>query len=339
VAARYQNILLTGGTGFVGPLLARAVADAWPDANRRLLVREGEASCSPDWSPVTGDLCDPASIERAIAHTRPDLVLHLAAQSSVAESINGAESTWNVNCLGTFHIAAALARHAPEATVFFVSSADVYGAAFAQSPVDERVAPQPLNAYARSKLAAEGLLADVLPKSARLICVRSFNHTGPRQDRRFVLPSFAAQIAAVEQGLQPPRIQVGNLDAQRDFLDVSDVIAAYMALLRHADCLPKRALYNVASGRAQTIRSLLDMMLALAKTPCEATIDSARLRPSDFPIAIGDATRLREATGWTPSRPFEATLKELLDFWRSGSLQGPKETQKPAALWALSDRR
>ena len=314
--AQPRSILLTGGAGFVGPLLARAVAREWPQARRAALTRAGESAPSPDWSLVVADLTEPASIEAAIESVAPDLVLHLAAQSSIAEALEGAQATWAVNCLGAFHLGAALARHAPAATVLFVSSGDVYGGAFAQGSVDETAVPQPLNAYARSKLAAEGVLRDVLRPEARLICARSFNHTGPRQDRRFVLPSFAAQIAAAERGAQEARIKVGNLDARRDFLHVDDVVEAYMALLRVSHTLPRRALYNVASGRAHTIGSLLHRLLAHARTRCETRVDPTRLRPSDVPLAVGDAGRLREATGWRPQRSLDVMLCDLLDYWR-----------------------
>lgn len=312
----FESILLTGGTGFVGPLLASSVQSVWPHAKHTALVREGHPPLPQGWSPLVANMQDAQSVEAAVATTKPDLVLHLAAQSSVAQSIGAAGDTWAVNCLGTHNLASAVARHAPQSCFLFSSSSEVYGASFGATPVQETTAPMPLSAYSRSKLAAEHLLADVLPASVQLIVVRAFNHTGPRQDVRFVLPSFAAQIAKIEKGQQPPRLEVGNLDAKRDFLHVGDVIQAYMALLGKSKTLPARNLFNVASGHSHAIRTLLEHLQSMSRVPFDIVQDPARMRPSDILIACGDPSRLFQATGWVPATSIEQTLAQLLDYWR-----------------------
>ena len=195
------------------------------------------------------DLRDAAAVDRLVAEARPDIIVHLAGQASVGALDRGAgEETWRVNLAGTLNLALAVNRFAPEATVLFASSSEVYGRAFGPDPVNEETPPEPANAYARSKLLAERTLADVLPATARILVARPFNHTGPGQREDFVLPSFAAQVARIEAGLQSA-LRVGNLDVARDFLDVRDVVAAYCALIEAAPRLPMRFTCNVATGR------------------------------------------------------------------------------------------
>lgn len=319
----YRRILFTGATGFVGHYLAPAIGAAFPDARRLVLRRHGDAVTREGWETIDVDILDSGAIEAAIAAFRPDLVLHLAAQASVGDSAGAAEATWRVNFDGALNLAAACSRHTPKTTLFFVSSSEVYGWSFRDGAAREDTPLRPVSVYAKSKAAAETMLADVLTPQARLIIVRPFNHTGPLQDERFVLPSFAAQIAAIEADRHNPRLEVGNLDAARDFLDVRDVCAAYLALLRKAPDLPARNVFNVGSGKAHTIRALLDILCALSPRKLEIAVDPKRLRESDIPIAVGASDRLAAATGWAPKFPIEATLRGLLDHWREvESLRG-----------------
>ena len=256
----YRRILFTGATGFVGHYLAPAIVSAFAQAHRLILRRHGDAVMRESWEAIDGNLLDSGAIDAAVAAFKPDLVLHLAAQASVGASAEAAEATWRINFDGALTLAAACSRHAPEATWFFVSSSEVYGRGFRDGPAREDTPLQPVSVYARSKAAAEAMLADVLTPQARLVIVRPFNHTGPLQDERFVLPSFAAQIAAIEANRKSPRLEVGDLNAARDFLDVRDVCAAYLGLLRKAPDLPLRSVFNVGSGKAHTIRALLEVL-------------------------------------------------------------------------------
>ena len=231
MSVRYKRILLTGGTGFVGGYLAPAIAAAWPGAERVLLRRLGETVLRDGWRPLDAEVTDSAAIGRIVADLKPDLVLHLAAQAAIGATAEMAEATWRVNFGGTLELAHACQRACPGTTFFFVSSSEVYGWSFRDGVASEDTWLRPMNAYARAKAAAESMLPDVLPQ-ARLIIARPFNHTGPGQDVRFVLPSLAQQIADVEAGRRPPRLELGNLEASRDFLDVRDVCAAYIAMLQ-----------------------------------------------------------------------------------------------------------
>lgn len=299
-----SRILVTGAGGFVGTWLVAALAARQPAA---LLFGAGLGGGEPL------DLRDAAAVDAFVERARPDAIVHLAGQASVGALGQGAEEqTWRVNLAGTLNLALSVTRFVPQATLLFASSSEIYGRAFGSAPVDEDTAPQPVNAYARSKLVAERMLAEVLPQSARLIVARPFNHTGPGQREDFVLPSFAAQVARIEAGRQAT-MAVGNLDAARDFLDVRDVVEAYGLLLEAAPRLPQRFTCNIATGTAQALRDVVNTLRRLARVPIPVEIDPARLRPSDIAWAAGRADRLMAATGWAPRVPFEDTLRGLLD--------------------------
>lgn len=313
---RYQRILLTGGTGFVGGYLAPAIASRWPGADRVLLRRPDEQVLREGWRALDAEVIDSAAIDRIVSDFKPDLVLHLAAQAAIGASAELAEATWRVNFGGTLELAHACQRACPTTTFFFVSSSEVYGWSFRDGVANEDTPLRPMNAYARSKAAAESMLPDVLPQ-ARLIVARPFNHTGPGQDVRFVLPSLAQQIADVEAGRRPPRLELGNLEASRDFLDVRDVCAAYIAMLDAPAAAAERSVYNVASGGSWRIADLVEKFRAHARMPFEVTIDPKRLRPSDVPMAAGSAARLEQATGWKPTIGVDAIVEALLAHWRA----------------------
>ena len=311
---RPKRVLMTGGTGFVGGHLCPRIVAEWPDAHRLIVTRPGDPVAREGFATQALDLTDRAAIDALIAREKPDLVLHLAAQSSVGAGARH-EDTWRINAEATLHLACAIARHVPAATVFFVSSAEVYGRRFMEGVATETTTPQPMNAYARSKLAAEMMLADVLTAENALVVARAFNHTGPGQDTRFVLPAFSAQIAAIEAGQVAPKLMVGKLDAQRDFLDVRDVCGAYLALLRNigAGC---RETINVASGTAHRVGDLLVQMQALSTATFDIVPDPDRMRPSEIARSVGSADKLVERTGWAPNVPLATTLRDVLDDQR-----------------------
>jgi GDP-4-dehydro-6-deoxy-D-mannose reductase len=324
--AAYERILLTGGAGFVGAHLAAALREAYPNAARAMLLRPDETTANPAFEAVTADLLDEAAIDRLVGDFSPDLVAHLAGQASIGQAAKAAEQTWRVNFHGAFGLGAAIARHAPRAIVLFSSTAAAYGASFRDGVLTEDAPLRPMDVYSRSKVAAEGALGDVLGPEARLIVARPVNHSGPGQrSRNFVLASFAAQIAAIEAGRAEPRIKVGELSKARDFLDVRDVVDAYMRLIAGARDLPERiATFNIGSGAARSIASLLDEMRGLSRVPFDIEVDPQLLRPSATDIAsvACDASKLREATGWAPQHSLTDMLRALLDEWRAEIANG-----------------
>ena len=204
----------------------------------------------------------------------------------------------------------------PACTFLFVSTAEVYGLAFNDGRVNEAAPPRPQSSYAKSKAAAEAMLQDVLPAEARLRVMRPSNHTGPGQSHDYVIPSFAAQIVAVERGLQAT-VRVGNLAAERDIMDVTDAVAAYIAVLRANERLPQRCTFNVASGKSVPIRHLLNALVELSNASIQIEADPLRARPSEVPRMLIDPSALRMATNWRPVVPIETTLLSVLDYERA----------------------
>ena len=324
--ASFERILVTGGAGFVGSHMSAALAKAYPQAALLILARPGETGVPAHASRIEADLVDEAAMDRLVAQHKPDLVVHLAGQSSIGEASKAAEQTWRVNFHGAFGLGAAIARHAPRALVLFSSSATVYGLSYRDGVLDETAPVRPLEAYGRSKVAAEFALGDVLGEESRLIIARPVNHSGPGQrSSHFVLASFASQIAAIEAGVAPPKLQVGELSRARDFLDVRDVVDAYMRLIAAADAWPDRvSVFNVASGQAYTIAAILEEFRRRARVGFDVEVDPARLRPSsiDIPSIACDASKLRQATGWRPRYPLGDLVQALLDECRAAHADG-----------------
>lgn len=321
----FRRILVTGGSGFVGRHLIDALRPALADGARIVVGRSsagGNHQIVGDAADVVVmDLNRPDSVRAAIDAIRPDAVVHLAGQASVATATGAAAQTWRLNVTGTLALAEAVEALCPAATVLFASSAEVYGTAFLDGPVRDGVRPDPRSVYARSKLAAEQILSTVLPATVRLLMARPTNHVGPGQGDRFVLPSFAAQIVAIERGERPPVIQVGNLDSVRDFMDVRDVAAAYVRMLSHADAMPTPATLTLASGVPRRVGDLLDMMIAISGVAATIAIDPARARPSEIPIAAVDPAGACAVLGWSPSVSIEKTIADILTDARNRARQ------------------
>jgi GDP-4-dehydro-6-deoxy-D-mannose reductase len=291
------RVLVTGSEGFVG---------------RHLLPRLAAAGHAATGRDRDLDVTDPAALDAALARVAPEAVIHLAAQASVAESEADAELAFRVNVGGTRCVLEAVSRCAPRARVVWVGSGEVYGRAQpGQAPFAEEAPLAPRSAYARSKACADALAAEHAAHGLDVVRVRPFAHTGPGQSDRYVLASFARQAAEIAAGTREPRLRVGNLDSVRDFLDVDDVVAAYLRLL---DPRVPAGVYNLASGVGRRVGDALDALLALAGIAPAIEVDPARLRPTDH--GVGDATRLRRATGWVPRVPFEITLERVWRDWR-----------------------
>jgi GDP-4-dehydro-6-deoxy-D-mannose reductase len=307
-------VLITGASGFVGPWLLTELAAAGAGP----LVALGKAPAntatplpSVTWRP--GDVRDAAALDAMVAAVRPAQVYHLAAQSSVAGSLADPVGTFDVNATGTLRLLDALRRHAPRARVLLVSTAEVYGRRGGLLAEDAPLAPA--NPYAASKAAAEQVAHGFAASyGLEIVIARPFNHTGPGQSERFAPGAFAKQLAQIEVGRQPGVMRVGDLSARRDFLDVRDVVRAYVALMARG----KTGLaYNVASGTAIPMQAILDGLLAHAKVGVDVAPDPALMRPAEIPELCGDATRLRAATDWAPAWPLASSLADLLDSWRA----------------------
>ena len=304
------TILVTGAGGFAGSHLLDLLAGedavvAWhrPGSAPRA------AGPSVRWEAV--DLLDRGAVREAIARARPSAVYHCAAAAHVGKAWDSTESTFAVNVLGTHHLCDALRREDLRVQFLMPSSAMIYRPSSDAMAEDDPLVPA--NPYGLSKLAQELLALRSIPDGIDVRVARAFNHIGPRQDPFFAAPGFARRIADIERGRWAPEISVGNLDAQRDLTDVRDTVRAYRLILERG--VPGRP-YNVCSGRAVTIRHLLDLLIARARCPVTVKIDPARYRPNDNPILLGDPSRLRDELGWTPEIPLERTVDDLLEYWR-----------------------
>jgi GDP-4-dehydro-6-deoxy-D-mannose reductase len=265
---------------------------------------------------LSADLRDPQATRDVIQQVRPDRVYHLAGQAFVGESWANPWDTLETNLRGQVNLLEAVREARLETRILIVGSAEEYGRISpADLPLRESSPLRPDNPYSVSKVGQDLLgLQYYLSHQLHTIRVRPFNHIGPRQSRKFVAPAFASQIAAIEAGHQPPVIRVGNLEARRDFTDVRDMMRAYWLALEHG--VPGEV-YNIGSGRSRSVRELLEILLSLSTCPITVEAESARLRPSDVPEMVCDATKFRDCTGWVPVIPFEKSLRDLLDYERS----------------------
>jgi len=298
-----RRILVTGASGFVGQHLLPALRTAFPGA---------ELHAAPF------EITDANAADAAIDAVRPDAVVHLAAVAAIPAARLDPGRAWEVNLTGTLNIARAVLHRAPGCMLLFASSADLYGASFRSGqPLDEGALPAPLNTYAATKAAADLALGAMAAEGLRVVRVRPFNHTGPGQAPGFVVPAFAEQVARIAAGLQPPVLRVGALDPMRDFLDVRDVCAAYALCLAHADALAPGTVLNVASGQPRRVGDVLAALMHVAGVQAEVVADSGRLRPTDIPVAAGNAALARRLLGWAPAIPWDQTIADVLADWRT----------------------
>ena len=253
----------------------------------------------------------------AISVLQPDLVVHLAAQSHVPTSFEKPGLTWDINVMGTLHLFESIKTHAPDAGILFVSSSEIYGKSFlGGTPLKEDASFKPQNPYAASKAAADIMAGQYAEQGLRIIRMRPFNHIGVGQRSEFVVPAFASQIAKIESGQQEPVLLVGNLDAQRDFLNVVDVVSAYVLALENMDSLPPGLALNVCSGVPRRISDVLNCLLGLSQIDIQVRLDPLRMRPSDIPVAVGDCSALVNRINWSPKVTFKQTLQNILNEWR-----------------------
>lgn len=309
-----MRLLVTGADGFVGRTLTHAARAAGHD----VVAAIGPGGAEPAaWLPAalqagvttrTADLTSATDVARLGAE-RVDAVVHLAAISSGADARRDPAAAMAVNTDATARLFDAVTAGGRAPRFLFVSTAEVYGPGHA-GPIVEDAPIAPISPYAESKAAAEALLFDAAASTGvPLVVARPFPHTGPGQDTRFVLPAFAARLRAAKQA-GDRTFAVGTLDVVRDFLDVRDVVAAYLALL--AQGAPMTA-YNIATGVGRHLGDCVQALRALVGCDAEPVTDASLVRPADIPVLIGDPARLMAATGWAPSIPFDQTLKDLVD--------------------------
>ena len=314
-----MKVLITGITGFAGSHLADFI----------LAEKKAEIVGILRWRSRTEniehfrdrvrlvecDLRDASSVRDVLEEVRPDWIFHLAAQSFVPTSWTAPTESLVTNILGQLNIFEAVKKLKIAPRIQLACSSEEYGLVLEDElPIRETNPLRPLSPYAVSKV-GQDLLGYQYWMSYKipLVRTRGFNHEGPRRGPVFVCSDFAMQIAEIERGRRDPVVRVGNLDARRDFTDVRDVVRAYWLALEKGE---PGEVYNIASGRAWTIRQMLDMLLGMSTAKIRVEQDPARMRPSDVPVLLGDASKFRKQTGWEPRIPFEQTMADLLAYWR-----------------------
>lgn len=322
-----MRILLTGASGFVGPHLAEAL--------RTICGSDSEIVATgimPGQHPRLGtvmalDVTDHAALDTVIRTKRPTHVIHLAGIAAPSAANADPEASWRVHLYGTLALARTIMKSAPDCWLIHIGSGLVYGeSAKTGLPLDETALLAPVDEYSATKAAADLALGALTKSGLKCVRLRPFNHTGTGQSETFVVPAFAMQIARIEAGLAPPVIRVGNLDAQRDFLDVRDVANAYALVLKTLEqqTTLSGTVLNIASGVPRRISDILDCLVAMSRASIAVEPDPARRRPSDLPIIVGDAARARTLLQWNPTYPFEDTLATVLDDCRTRAIQQSK---------------
>ena len=306
--------LIIGGAGFVGGHLMDRLILSGDEVTATKL--ESEKISRTDVKTVNMELTDIEDVRRVINEELPDRIYHLAAVSSVALSWKQPHLTVDVNIKGAINLLEAVKDCEKKIKVLMIGSGEEYGAVSEKDlPVDEETALHPGNMYAVTKI-CQNMISSLYAKAYGMdvMMVRAFNHCGPGQAPMFVVSDFARQIAEAEKGLREPVMYVGNLSAKRDFTDVRDVVKAYELIMQHGT---KGETYNVGSGNARSIDSLLKMLVSFSTIDIDVKIDEKRLRPVDVPVIEADTSKLKAATGWQPSIPMEQTLKDTLEYWRN----------------------
>lgn len=339
-----MRALVTGIAGFAGSHLAELLISRGADVhglfvpgssleNLDEILRDRQRA--DRLRLVEADIVDGEGLAAAIADIQPDRVYHLAAVSSVRQSLEDPAEAFQVNTVGTRNLLEAVRRVGVKPRILVVSSAEAYGdSANLGRPLREEDPLLPVSPYGASKAAAEAVASRYVREfNLDIIRVRPFPHTGPRHSPQFVFPDWARQLVEIEAGRRPPRLHVGNLEVQRDLSDVRDIVVAYVLALEQGET---GAVYNVCSGHVYALREVLEAMIRLTRLEVEIVTERDRLRPQDLEAMIGTAQALHDHTGWEASTPLIRTLEDLLAYWRmrqgvSAFLRPPGSSDDPKA--------
>jgi GDP-4-dehydro-6-deoxy-D-mannose reductase len=307
--------LITGAGGFVGKHLCAYLLEH-TDWTMMGTVYPHPVEAQPSDSCLRlrhTDLRDPETVQALVKEVQPDYIFHLAAQSIPAISFDDPWNTLETNIRSQLNILHAVRLLNSPARVLVIGSNEEYGRPKETDlPLTETSPLRPTNPYAVSKVTQDLLgLQFHLAYEIDVVRLRPFNHTGPGQSPRFVVPAFASQIARIEAGLQEPVLRVGNLEAARDFTDVRDMVRAYHLAATRGE---PGEVYNLASGRPQSVQGLLDTLVSYSRVEIHIETDPDRYRPVDVPEVYGSAAKFHRLTGWSPHIPFDQTLQDTLAY-------------------------
>lgn len=310
-----MRIFVTGVTGFAGSHLVDRLLESGDQVFGLVHTSSGhiELPQHPRFTALVGDLKDRSSIEEAIKIAKPDFIYHLAGQASPGKSWLEPAETFAINVGGTANLLQVNQWHGGVRTVV-VSSSDMYGRIAPQElPITEETAPTAKHPYGISKWAT-GQLVKVYWQNFGLpvIEARPFNHIGPRQAVGFVVPDFTSQLAAIKKGLKEPILTVGNLNVERDFTDVRDVVSGYIKLMVHG---LGGETYLICSGRGTPIQTILDKLVSIAGIDVQIVKDPAKKRQNEVNRIVGSYEKLHQATGWRPMISLDRSLRDAFEDW------------------------
>jgi GDP-4-dehydro-6-deoxy-D-mannose reductase len=306
-----MRALVIGADGFAGRWLLRHLVESGDEVAAAVGPGYGDEALPANLDPLRLDVRDPDGVQRVVTSSQPDVIYFLAGVSR-AGARDDLDLAVGISVHGAVNTLVAAAHLNASVRLLHVGSSHSYAMPRNEAPIDERAPIRPTGVYGAAKAAAESALHRLGPVAGvDVIAVRAFNHIGPGQRDGFVVPSLARQVIEIERSAQEPVIRAGNLDARRDFTDVRDVVRAYRLAAVHG--APGET-FNVASGRAVSVREVLDCMLGLRSVRADIEQDPRLSRVGEPATAmIGDAGKLTALTGWRPELPLEQSLADVLD--------------------------
>ncbi|MCA9368686.1 MAG: GDP-mannose 4,6-dehydratase [Pseudomonadales bacterium] len=308
-----SSLLITGALGFVGSHLLEYLLDR---GYTNIAVTDRQDREVPDGVTLhVLDLTDSTATKECFEKCSPEYIINLASVATVGDSFEKAEMMLHSNTTLMLSVLEAMKQVSPKARLLQISSAAVYGQVSKDLAAhqNELIPLNPINPYAVSKLTQE-LLTGAYQRSYGLdaVYVRPFNHIGEKQTTAFAVPSFAHQIIEIERG-NATHIEVGNLDAIRDFSDVKDIVRAYELLLDRGET---GEVYNVGSGEGHSIKEMLSLLIAESTAKITVVEREDRMRPLDIPVSIADNEKIT-ALGWHPEYKIQDTVKRIVDWHRN----------------------
>lgn len=260
------------------------------------------------------DITKETSIEKLLEATRPKYIVNLAAISSVKKSWEIPKTTFEVNVNGTINILEAIRKLKLESRLLLVGSSEEYGEIDYSKAISEEADLNSINPYGISKITQEKV-AKLYNRvyGIDVVLSRAFNHIGPGQKKGFVVSDFASQLVMIEKGLKEPILYVGNLAAERDFTDVRDIVKGYRYIMERGI---SGEVYNIGSGQAVSIKTILDMLLSKCMVNVDVKIDSSKFRKIDTPKIVCNNKKIQQYIGWNKEIPLEKSIDDILKYWR-----------------------
>lgn len=304
-----KSVLIFGIGGFVGPYLAQEFLDAGYSVSGSDII--DSAVLPPDVTFYKTNLLESEAVEMVLSESKPDIVVNLAAISSVGQSWKIPQQTIEVNVIGTLNVLEAVKNQHSIARVLLVGSSEEYD--ISNMAMSEKQPIRANNPYGISKVTQEKFASIYKEQyGVKIYYVRPFNHTGVGQKDSFVLPSFCKQVAEIEKTGKGGTIKVGNLEAKRDFSHVKDIVRAYRMVVESED---NDIVFNIGSGEAHSLKSLLEYILSLSSVKIDVKVDSDRFRPIDNPFICCDNSFIKRELGWKPKYSVFDALKEMYDYY------------------------